>query len=411
MAKNYVTKTTDISATAREIDFVTRFGDNFQGLMDILGVSRPVRKAPGTVLKSKIATVALENSVNEGEDIPYSKATITENVYDEITIEKYAKGVTLEAINEYGYDVAIAKSDTAFLNELQRKATGKFYDYIATGLLTARQPGFKSALAMAKGYALEKFRSLNLEATDVVAFVNTLDFYSYLGGNDATFQVVNEFGLNYVKNYMGYSTIFLCSGNEVERGTVIATPVENIVLYYVDPAESEFARAGLEYRTDGVTNLIGFHTNGNYSTAVSESFAIMGIVLFAEYLNGIAVVEIDPGNSFDALTVTSAAATTTAGATKITMSSPAYADIPADMTYYFKANSAAEPSVTYKELLDVSDGWTKLDWEKVSTNAVVDELKPTGLASADKAVVIGVNGVGQAVAKGSIASVTVKASE
>ena len=77
------------------------------------------------------------------------------------------------------------------------------------------------------------------------------------------------------------------------EGKVIATPVDNIDLYYVDPSDSDFAKAGLAYTVEGETNLIGFHTEGNYGTAVSDSFALMGLTLFAEYLDGIAVVEID----------------------------------------------------------------------------------------------------------------------
>ena len=71
---------------------------------------------------------------------------------------------------------------------------------------------------------------------------------------------------------------------------VIATPVENIDLYYVDPSDSEFARLGLNYTTQGETNLIGFHAQGNYSTAVGESYALMGMALWAEYLDGIAKI-------------------------------------------------------------------------------------------------------------------------
>ena len=405
MAKERTTKTTDINVTAREVDFVSRFGMNWQGLMDILGITRPIRKAPGTVLKSKIGSVVLENSVAEGEEIPYSKATVIEKDYGEIEIEKYSKGITLEAINEHGYDVAISRTDKAFLNELQKKVTNRFYSYLSTGLLTNRQNSFRSALAMAKGYSVEKFRSMSLDATDVVAFVNTIDFYSYLGGNDAGFSIQTEFGLTYVKNFMGYSTIFLCSDNEVARGTVIATPVENIVLYYVDPSDSEFARAGLDYRVDGVTNLIGFHVDGNYNTAVSESFAILGMILFAEYLNGIAVVNFNKAD-FDTLTVNSSAASSVSGATKIVITEPVYDNLPADVTYYFKAG-ATEPSVTYKEVIDVSQ-WTPLTIEKFGSIASADNIKPEGLAASQKAVVIGVNGTGQAIAKGSIASVTVK---
>ena len=94
---------------------------------------------------------------------------------------------------------------------------------------------------------------------------------------------------------MGYDTVILLSDNEIARNKVIATPVENIALYYVDPGDSDFARAGLTYTTDGETNLIGFHAQGNYSTAVSESFAVMGMVLFAEYLDGIAVATVATG--------------------------------------------------------------------------------------------------------------------
>ncbi len=44
-----------------------------------------------------------------------------------------------------------------------------------------------------------------------------------------------------MKDFMGFNTIFLLSDSEIPRGQVIATPVENIVLYYVDPNESDFA--------------------------------------------------------------------------------------------------------------------------------------------------------------------------
>mgnify|MGYP003234320978 FL=1 len=97
---------------------------------------------------------------------------------------------------------------------------------------------------------------------------------------------------------MGYNTIFLLSDGEIAKGKVIATPVDNIVMYYVDPSDSDYAKAGLVYTTAGeANNLIGFHTQGNYTTAVSESFAITGVTLFAEYLDGISVQTITPGES------------------------------------------------------------------------------------------------------------------
>ena len=91
---------------------------------------------------------------------------------------------------------------------------------------------------------------------------------------------------------MGYRVVFLCADSEIAQGKVVAVPVENINMYYVDPGDSDFSRAGLEYTVAGETPLIGFHTQGNYNTAVSECFALMGLTLFAEYLDGIAVITI-----------------------------------------------------------------------------------------------------------------------
>lgn len=292
MAATNLTMTADIQATAREIDFVTRFGKNWEHLMKILGILRPIRKAPGTKLMSKKAAVVLQpGTVGEGEVIPYSKATVNEEEYDTMTVEKYAKAVSIEAINDHGYDVAVAKTDDAFLFELQNDVTERFYDYLKTGTLTVKESNWQRALAMAKGNVLNKFKSMHLTATNVVGFANILDLYDWLGDREVTVQTM--FGLQYIQNFMGYSTLFLLGDSEIPQGTVIATPVENINLYYVDPGDSNFARAGLQYTVEGETNLIGFHTQGNYSTAVSECFAIMGMTLFAEYLDGIAVATID----------------------------------------------------------------------------------------------------------------------
>ena len=291
-AKTNLTMTADMQVAAREIDFVTRFGRNWDHLREILGIMRPIRKAPGTKLKSKKATVVLQSgTVGEGEDIPYSKATVEEVDYADLTIEKYAKAVSIEAIKDHGYDVAVAMTDDEFLYELQNEVTERFYAYLNKGSLTSTEKNFQRALAMAKGNVINKFKQMHKSVTRVVGFVNVLDLYDYLG--DAPITVQSAFGFQYIKNFMGYDTIILLSDAEIARGKVIATPVENIALYYVSPSDSDFARAGLVYRTAGETSLIGFHTQGNYNTAVSESFAIMGMTLFAEYLDGIAVVTVN----------------------------------------------------------------------------------------------------------------------
>lgn len=284
------------SVTAREVDFVTRFNDNWDALRNIMGIMRPIRKAPGTSLISYTADVALEDGdVGAGEVIPYSKATITQATKDDLSIKKYAKAVPIEDVDKYGAEIAVEKSDDAFLTKLQNVVLGNFYTFLNTGSLTGTAATWQAALAKAQGEVLNKFAGMAKDVTSVVGFANILDAYDYLGAADISIQT--QFGLNYVKDFMGYSTLFLLpttvSGNNaIARNTVIATPVENIDLYYADPGDSEFARLGLNYTVQGETNLIGFHVQGNYSTAVGESYAIMGMKLWAEYLDGIAKITV-----------------------------------------------------------------------------------------------------------------------
>ena len=292
MAKENLIKSADIQVTARELDFVTRFEANWEHLRDILGIMRPIKKQPGAQLKSKYAEGTLQSGdVGEGENIPYSKFTVKETIYDEMTIEKYAKAVSIEAIKDHGYENAVAMTDDEFLFQLQTEVTDRFYTYLNTGTLKVTDATtFQMALALAKGSVLNKFKSMHRAATNVVAFVNIMDVYKYLGAAEITIQ--NQFGFNYIQNFMGYSVVFLLGDDEVKQGRVIATAVENIVMYSVDPGDSDFVKAGLVYTTGaGETNLIGFHTQGNYNTAVTEAFAIMGLTLFAEYIDAIAVAD------------------------------------------------------------------------------------------------------------------------
>ena len=276
---------------AREADFVNRFGDNWDALRNILGIMRPIQKAAGTKLVSYTASVTLESgAVDPGEVIPYSKATIVEASKADVTIEKYAKAVPIEDVNKYGAEIAIEKSDDAFLTQLQNVVLGKFYTFLNTGSLTGTAATWQAALAKAQGLVLDKFATMQKDVTEVVGFANILDAYDYLGAANITVQTA--FGLTYIENFMGYRTLFLLPAAQVPRNRVLATPVENIDLYYIDPSDSEFARLGLEYTTQGETNLIGFHAQGNYSTAVGESYALMGMALWAEYLDGIAKVTV-----------------------------------------------------------------------------------------------------------------------
>lgn len=279
------------NVTARELDFVSRFGQNWDALREVLGIARPIKKTAGTQLVSYTASVALESGeVDPGNVIPYSKATIVASAKADLTLQKYAKAVPVEDVDKYGVDVAVEKSDDAFLNELQSVVLDDFYDTLTgdASAMTGAYGTFQMAVSMAIGKVVDKFKKLHKNAGSVVVFVNTLDAYEYLGA--ANISIQNIFGIQYVKDFLGAQTMILSS--EIESGKVIAIPSDNLVLYYIDPS-TEFAKLGLVYTTDGETNLIGFHAQGNYGTAVGESFALLGMKLWFEYADGVAIIDID----------------------------------------------------------------------------------------------------------------------
>lgn len=293
-ALNNLTTQAQITVTTREVDFVTRFSKNWDTLRTIIGITRPIRKTPGTKLVSYEAEMDGElqggTTVAEGDVIPFTKFKVKEVAHGDIEVAKYAKSVSIEAVQKYGAEIAVEKTDDQFLVELQNKTLNDFYTFLKTGTLKGSQTTWQKALAIAKGAVVNKFAAMNRTVTEVVGFANIMDLYSYVGAADITVQT--DFGLQYIQNFLGYKTLFLLPAEYIPEKTVIALPVENIDLYYVDPSDSDFAKMGLQYTVDGETNLIGFHVEGDYTRATGNSFAIMGMKLWAEYLDGIAVVTV-----------------------------------------------------------------------------------------------------------------------
>lgn len=288
-APDNMTGKAQIQVKAREIDFVTSFGKNMQALLNILNITRMIKKENGSILKTKKVTGTLQSgTVAEGDEIPMSQYKITETPYDTIEIDKYRKGVSLEAIAEKGYDAAVELTDEEFKSDLRNTVTDKLYTQLKAGTLTSEESTWQMAVAMSIGKVKDKFKKMKRTCTGVAVFVNTLDVYKYVGAANITIQTA--FGLDYVKNFMGADVVIITS--EVEENTVIATPLNNLVAYYVDPGDSEFVKAGLEYTTDPTTGFIGFHAQGTYERAISEMFAIMGVRIFAEYLDAIAKITV-----------------------------------------------------------------------------------------------------------------------
>lgn len=359
-APDNMTGQAQIQVRAREIDFVTSFGKNLQALLDVMSIARMIRKENGSVLKTKKVSGTLKSGeVAEGDEIPLSQYTVEETPFDTIRIEKYRKGVSIEAIAEKGYDAAVQSTDDEFKSDLINKVSDRFYAQLKAGSLVGHETTWQMAVAMAIGKVIDKFQKMKRTATGVALWVNTLDVYKYIGAANITLQTA--FGFKYIQDFMGADVVFISS--EIPENVVVATPLNNIVAYYVDPGDSEFVRAGLQYTTDTETGFIGFHAQGTYERAISDMFAIMGLRLFCEYQDAIAYIAVGSSDTqaLGSLTLTSVKGSES-GKTAITVNEQ-LASI--NNTLKYKTGSSVT-TVTYG--MDVKS-WTKWDGKTEITAA------------------------------------------
>lgn len=313
-----------------------------------------IKKDNNTVLKTKKVTGNLQSGeVEEGEEIPYSQYAVEEIPFDTIKISKYRKGVTLEAIAEKGYDAAVQDTDEEFKTDLQNVVMDKLYAQLKAGSLTGHESTWQMAVAMAIGKVKDKFKKMRRTATGVAVWVNTLDVYKYVGAADISLQTA--FGFEYMKKFLGADVVFVSS--EIPENVVIATPLNNIIGYYIDPGDSEFVKAGLSYTTDPTTHFIGFHAQGTYERAISDLYAIMGLRLFCEYLDAIAYISVGGADTqtLGKLTVTAAEGSET-GKTKISVKEQLMS-----MKNCWKYKDAA--SATTVKYGDDVKNWSKWDGE------------------------------------------------
>lgn len=284
------TVTSDFNIDARVIDFVERFNMNWDALREIMGVMRPIRKAPGTRLRSYEVTVTRgEGQPAEGDEVALSKAEVTEVKHKDLAIQADRMRITAQDVDKFGADIAVQRTYDAFLNKIEGDVLDEFYEFALTGTLTGTEDTFQMAVAMAVAKVKDTFKKRRLSYGSIVVFANTLDVGRYLGSAPITVQTQN--GVEYLKNFLGAETMIISS--EIPEGKVVAIPAENIILYYIDPEDSDFKQLGLDYYTgNSETRLIGAHQEGVYGRVSGDTHIVYGFTLWAEYLDGIAVYTI-----------------------------------------------------------------------------------------------------------------------
>ena len=266
---------------AREIDFTYRFGDSIKKLMEALGVTRKIAKQAGTVLKAYKATGTLQDgNVAEGDLIPLSKYVTQPVTFEEITLKKWRKATSAEAIVEKGYNQAVTMTTDAMLKDVQKGIRADFFSFIGTGTGVAAGATFQATLAQAWGQLQVLFEDDDIQS---VYFMNPLDVADYLATANITLQTA--FGMTYVENFLGLGTVIFNSS--VPKGKIYATAKENLVLYYI-PVNGADLNEAFSFTSDQ-TGLIGIHEAPDYTNMTASDTVVSGIVLFAERLDGVVV--------------------------------------------------------------------------------------------------------------------------
>lgn len=274
-------------ARVREVEFTFMFSESLKKLIEALGVTRKIPKQAGTVLKAYKATGTLEDgNVAEGDLIPLSHYKTEPINFGEITLKKWRKATSAEAIIEKGYDQAVTMTTDAMLKDVQKGIRKGFFDFLATGTGVASGVSFQATLAQTWGQLETLFEDDDIQA---VYFMNPLDVADYLANAQISLQTV--FGMSYVQNFLGLGTVFFNSS--VPQGKIYATAVDNIVLYYI-PANGADLGEVFSFTFDEL-GLIGIHEQPDYDNMTAKDTVVSGIVLFAERIDGIVVGTIGGG--------------------------------------------------------------------------------------------------------------------
>ena len=283
MAENNLIKQSDL-AQAREVQFTLNFTESIKKLTEALGITRKIAKQAGTVLKSYKATGTLEDgNVAEGDTIPLSKYQTEPVSYKEITLLKWRKATSAEAIVSAGYDQAVSMTTDRMLKDVQKGIRTRFFNFLATGTGEASGNGLQAAMAQTWGRLQVLFEDDEINA---VHFINPLDIADYL----ATAQISTQtaFGMTYIENFLGMGTVFMNSS--VPKGTMYSTAKDNIVLYYIPVNGADLSEA-FNFTADE-TGYIGIHEEPDYTNMTASDTVVNGMELFAERLDGIVVTTI-----------------------------------------------------------------------------------------------------------------------
>lgn len=271
--------TTDIEP-ALLIDHVSRIEEDLSHLYEIFDITELGRYREGTTIKRYATTVSAPAAqVPEGDIIGLTNVKRKPIADVVVSLKKYRKMTTAEAIARSGRTNAIDRTDRALIEELESGVITDFADAVKAGT-GAAQAGtdLQAAVANVCGEIETKFAH---KRGRKIFFIHPKTLYDYLGA--ASISMQTSFGLNYLEDFLGMGGAIVDPA--FDENVVIGTIAENL-----NGATIDFDNGSLGELFDLTTDeagVIGMTHGRVLDRASVETLLMTGIVFYPEDLTGI----------------------------------------------------------------------------------------------------------------------------
>lgn len=281
MAENNLNVMADLG-TIKSIDFVNKFGTSINDLLTLLGVTR---KEPMTAdmqinLYKWAVDMDTAATVGEGETIPLSKVTRALDRTVKVEWLKKRRAVSAEAVARHGANIAIDQSDKRLMREIQSGVKTDFVSFLGTTNTKISATDLQIALSQSWG----KLQLVpEFEGQSFVSFVNPMDVANFLSGKPVQADASNAYGMTLLQNFIGADRVI--SLGSIPQGKVYTTAVDNIVLAYLDMANSPLKGSFVDYTDE--TGLLAVVSDKTVSNLTLESVFTGAFKLFTEISDGV----------------------------------------------------------------------------------------------------------------------------
>ena len=207
--------------------------------------------------------------------------------YGEISLKKWRKATSAEAIIERGYDQAVGMTTDRMLKDVQKAIRKDFFTFLGTGTGTATGAGLQVALAQTWGKLQTLFEDDDIQpSTSSTPWTLPTTCYRHHHHPDS------PSGMTLYRGLLGMGKVFMNSS--VPKGTIYSTAQDNLVLYYV-PVNGADLNEAFSFTSDE-TGYIGIHEEPDYTNMTASDTVVNGMTLFAERLDGVVKTTItEPG--------------------------------------------------------------------------------------------------------------------